>query len=259
MKKVFALAGVVIQELYRRKDFYVLFVLTALLTVGAGTANFFHDTKIIRIVKDVCLLLIWVSGIIIAITTTARQIPAEREARTIFPLLAKPVSRGQVIAGKFLGCWLATGLALVVFYFFFAIITGSREHIWPIAQYFQAMWMQWAMLAVVIGMVLLGSIYFAAPSSTNVICFVVVIGLLGLGGHLGTIALTQPQPVQGILSFIYFCIPHLEWYDLRDFVVYDQPLIAWPVIGLATLYAAVWTAIFLFLAWLGFRKKGLTT
>ena len=40
----------------------------------------------------------------------ARQIPAERENRTIFPLLAKPVTRGQVIAWKFLGCWLAAGI-----------------------------------------------------------------------------------------------------------------------------------------------------
>ena len=53
-----------------------------------------------------------------AVGTTARQIPAERENRTIFPLLAKPVTRAQVVAGKFLGCWLACGMALVVFYLF---------------------------------------------------------------------------------------------------------------------------------------------
>src|ERR1043165_494594 len=122
MNKTFAVAGGVIKELYRRKDFYVLFVLTALLTIGAGAVNFFHDEKIIRYVKDICLLLIWICSLVIAIVTTARQIPAERGARTIFPRLAKPVSRAQVIAGKFLGCWLATGIALLVFYFFFAVI-----------------------------------------------------------------------------------------------------------------------------------------
>ena len=62
-----------------------------------------------RYLKDVCLLLIWISSLVIAITTTARQIPAERESRTIFPLLAKPVRRGELIVGKFLGCWLACG------------------------------------------------------------------------------------------------------------------------------------------------------
>lgn len=259
MNKVFALASVVIKELYRRKDFYVLFVLTALLTLGAGSANFFHDDKIVRYVKDICLLLIWISALLVAILTAARQIPAEREARTIFPLLAKPVSRGQVIAGKFLGCWLATGMALVVFYFFFAVITGSREHIWPVAVYLEAAWMQWFMLAIVIALVLLGSIYFAAPSSTTTISFIVVVGILLLGSHLNTIALSQPQPMQGLLSFIYFVMPHLEWYDLRDFVVYDMERVPLRAVALATLYAAAWTGIFLLLAWLGFRRKSLTT
>jgi len=259
MNKIIAVASVVIKELYRRKDFYVLFVLTALLTVAAGAVNFFHDDKIIRYVKDICLLLIWVSALVIAIVTTARQIPAEREARTIFPLLAKPVSRWQVVVGKFLGCWLATGVALVVFYFFFAIITGSREQIWPVGIYLQALWLQWAMLAIVIALVLLGSIYFAAPSSTSTISFIVVVGILGIGSHLKVIALQQAEPMQFVLTVVYFVMPHLEWFDLRDFVVYNQPLVSWMALALATGYAALWTGIFLFLAWLGFSRKNLTT
>jgi ABC-type transport system involved in multi-copper enzyme maturation permease subunit len=259
MNKIFALAGVVTKELYRRKDFYVLFVLTAVLTLAAGTVNFFHDEKIIRIVKDLCLLLIWISSLVIAIATAARQIPAEREARTIFPLLAKPVSRAQIIAGKFLGCWLATGLALLVFYFFFAIITGSREGIWPVAIYLKAALMHWSMLAVVIGMVLLGSIYFAAPSSTTTITFIVVVGIMLVGGHLNTIALQQSEPMQSMLGVLYFMIPHLEWYDLRDFVVYDKGVVSWYSVALATVYAAVWTALFILMACVGFRRKNLTT
>jgi ABC-type transport system involved in multi-copper enzyme maturation permease subunit len=259
MNTIFALAGVVIKELYRRKDFYVLFVLTALITLAAGSVNFFHDAKIVRYVKDVCMLLIWVSSLLIAIVTTARQIPAERENRTIFPLLAKPVSRAQVLLGKFLGCWLATGIALLVFYAFFGVITGSREHQLPVLSYFQALWLQWMMLAIVIAMVLLGSIYFAAPSSTTTICFIVVVGILGIGGHLDSIALQQPQPFQFILYLVYFLIPHLEWFDLRDFVVYNLGVVNWLAVTLASLFAAAWAGIFLLFAWLGFRRKSLNT
>src|SRR5205814_8647602 len=136
MSTISALAGVVIKELYRRKDFYVLFFLTGLLTLVLGSVKFFHDDKIVRYLKELVLLLIWISALVIAIVTTARQIPAERENRTIFPLLAKPVSRAQVIVGKFFGCWLACGLVLLVFYLFFAIISGSREHQWPLLNYF---------------------------------------------------------------------------------------------------------------------------
>jgi len=257
MNTVTALAGVVIKELYRRKDFYVLFVLTALLTLVLGSVKFFHDDKIVRYLKEMCLLLIWISALIIAIVTTARQIPAERENRTIFPLLAKPVTRAQVIAGKFLGCWLASGIVLLVFYIFFGVISGSREHQWPLLNYFQAMWLQWMMLAIVISFVLFGSIVFAAPSSNNTISFIIVVGILLIGRHLNEVALRQPEPLRTIVYTLYFFIPHLEWYDVRELIAFGQPLIPWQYCALASLYAAFYGAFLLWAAWLVFRRKPL--
>ena len=257
MRTVTALAGVVIKELYRRKDFYVLFVLTAVITLLMASVNFFDDTRIVRYVKEISLLLIWVSALVIAIATTARQIPAERENRTIFPLLAKPVTRGQVVVGKFAGCWLACGLTLVVFYVFFAVVSGSRESYWPVLQLLQALWLQWVMLAIVIAMVLLGSVVFAAPSSNGTICFIVVLGILLMGRYLNQVALREPQPMSTILSGIYFLMPHLEWFDIRDFLVYDRALIGWGSCALATLYGAAYVALLLFSTWLVFRRKPL--
>ncbi len=257
MNTVLAISEVVIKELYRRKDFYVLFVLTAIITLGLGSISFFNDPKIGRYLKEIVMLLIWVAALVIAITMTARQIPAERENRTIFPLLAKPVTRGQVILGKFAGCWVACGLALVVFYLFFGLVSGAREHTWPVLNYFQGFWLQWVMLGIVIGLVLLGSVVFTAPSSNTTIILVIVLGILLLGGHLNRVALQQTEPVRTILYTIYFFIPHLEWYDVRDLIVYDQKLVPWIDCILATLYAGVYTALLLFGTWLLFRRKAL--
>lgn len=316
MNKSFAIGGVVIKELYRRKDFYVLLVLTAVFTGLLGSVSFFNDPKIARYLKEICLLLIWISSLVICITTAARQIPAEKENRTIFPLLAKPVTRWQVVFGKFLGCWLACGIALLVFYLFFAIVSESRgrdnpadsspvsaqsgetnpavqipdaqgkanheehaddaqkeaghvhdEHCqhgvsgvhsaW--VNYLQALWLHWLMLGVVTAMALFGSVIFSAPSVNTTITFIAVLGILLLGEHLHKVALRQTEPVQTMLSAIYFLIPHLEWFDIRDRVIYDHAAVAWGPVGLVTLYAAAYAGLFLFLAWLIFRRKGLTT
>jgi ABC-type transport system involved in multi-copper enzyme maturation permease subunit len=258
MKTILAIASVVIKELYRRKDFYVLFVLTAVITLVMGSVSFFHDTKIVRYVKEIALLLLWISALVIAIATTARQIPAERENRTIFPLLAKPVTRWQVILGKFAGCWLACGLALIVLYLFFGIVSGSREHHWPLLNYVQALWLQWVMLGVVVAFVLLGSVVLSAPSSNATISFIVVLGILMLGRDLNQVALQQPEPLRTIVYGIYFLIPHLEWYDVRDLIIYDQHLVSWVDCGLATLYGLLYMAVFLVGAWLVFRRKPLS-
>ena len=257
MNTIIALSGVVIKDMYRRKDFYVLFVLTALITLVLGAVNFFNDDRIVRYLKEVCLLLIWISSLVIAIGTTARQIPAERENRTIFPLLAKPVSRWQVIVGKFFGCWFACGLSLVVFYVFFLLLSGTREHQWPLLQYLQTFGLHWALLAIVVGLVLLGSVVLTAPSSNATISFIVVLGILFVGRHLNTVALQQPEPLSTIVYTIYFLIPHLEWFDVRDLVIYGQRLVGWGDCLLAMGYAAVYTTLLLGASWVAFRRKAL--
>ena len=218
MKTIWALSGVVIKELYRRKDFYVLFILTIVICVIMALVNVFNDNQIIRYIKELCLLLIWISSLVIAITTTARQIPAEREQRTLLPLLAKPLTRTQVIFGKFLGCWLACGLVLICFYAFFGVLAASREHAWPLLNYFQAAFLHWVMLGAVIALTLLGSLVFAAPSSNSTICFVIVVAILCVGRYLDAFALSLAEPLRSVLYAVYFTIPHLEWaFGMRKY------------------------------------------
>ena len=257
MNAPLAIASIVIKELYRRKDFYVLFVLTAVITLMLGSINFFNDDKIVRYLKEICLLLIWISAVVIAIATTARQIPSERENRTIFPLLAKPVTRWDVIFGKFLGCWFACGLALIVFYLFFSVISGARDHQWPIVLYLESFWLQWIFLGIVIAMVLLGSILFAAPSSNSTICFVAILGIMLLGRHLKRLALQEPEPLNTILSGLYYLLPHLEFFDIRELVIHNGASVPLWALVLATFYGAVYGSIFLFAAWLRFRRQAL--
>jgi ABC-type transport system involved in multi-copper enzyme maturation permease subunit len=257
LDNVLAIASVVLKEMYRRKDFYVLFVLTVLITLVMGSVTFFNQDNIVRYLKEICLFLIWASSLIIAVTATARQIPAEREQRTLFPLLAKPVTRSQLVLGKFFGCWFALGLSLVLFYFFFGIVAGAREHEWPLLNYFQAATLHWFMLGVVCAMTMLGSVVFAAPSSNNTITVIVCAGILLVGRHLNKVALKLEEPGQTVLYAVYFVIPHLELFDLRDLIVHNWGLVPWGIFAAAIGYASVYAALFLALACLRFRRQAI--
>jgi ABC-type transport system involved in multi-copper enzyme maturation permease subunit len=256
MNKIFAVSGVVIKELYRRKDFYVLFILTIIICLIMGSINIFNDNQIIRYLKELCLLLIWVSSLIIAITTTARQIPAEREQRTLLPLLAKPLSRTELIIGKFLGCWIVCGLALLCFYAFFGALAASREHQWPLLNYLQAASLHWMALGVVIALSLLGSLVFAAPSSNSTICFALVVSIMCLGRYLNQFALSLHEPGRSIVYAIYFAVPHLEIpFEMRNLIIHDWPLIGWNFVGLDALYLLGYMGVFLVAACLIFHRK----
>jgi ABC-type transport system involved in multi-copper enzyme maturation permease subunit len=197
--------------------------------------------------------------LIIAIVTTARQLPAERENRTIFPLLAKPVSRGQVIAGKFLGCWLAVGMALVLFYGFFVLVTGLREPHLEWAAYAKSMVLHWMMLAIVIALTLLGSVVFSAVSANATICLIAIFGILFVGEHLAKLAVKQSEPVRSLTYAVFYCIPHIELFDVRRQVVNDQPLPGITDCLLAALYASTYATGLLYGTWFVFRRKSLST
>jgi ABC-type transport system involved in multi-copper enzyme maturation permease subunit len=256
MRNSFAIAKVVLLEMYRRKEFYVLFILTIIICLIMGSINILNEEKIVGYLKELCMLMIWVSSIIIAITTAARQIPAEREQRTLLPLLAKPLSRAELIIGKFLGCWIVCGLALLCFYVFFAALAASREHQLPFLNYFQAGFLHWMELGVVVSLSLLGSLVFAAPSSNSTICFAIIAAILCVGRYLDQMATAMHEPARTIVYTLYFAMPHLEWpFELRTRTTFDWPLVPWSVIGLTALYLMAYMGFFLMAACLVFRRK----
>ena len=257
MNNIIVIASIALKELIRRKDAYVLLIITVLLTLISGSVNVFGDLKMVRYVKELCLLLVWISSIVIAVTLTARQLHAERESRTLFSLLSKPVSRNELILGKFFGCWFACGLALLAFYLFFVITAVSRGEHWRLLEHFQALWAHWIMLGIVVAMVLAGALLFTAPSSNATISIVIIVGILMLGRHLGKLALQMAGVKQTVALAVFYAMPHLEFYDLRDLIIHDWPLIKWSAIGLATLYGVAYTAVFLGLACFLFRRKPL--
>lgn len=253
----FSVGSIVIKELLRRKDFYVLFILTVLITGLAGSINFFNNPQIVNWLKELSLTLIWVSSLVIAISTAARQLPAEKESRTIFPLLAKPITRAEVVVGKFIGCWQACGAALIVFYLFFGIVVAAKGGSLSWQTLFLALLLHWALVGIVISMSLLGSLLFTSTAANVTICFIIVSGILFAGLYLGKVADQQPEPIQSILLAVYYVIPQLGFfYEPRAFLIHGGSL-EWSYSLLAVVYALAYSSVFLTASWLAFRRKAL--
>jgi hypothetical protein len=75
------------------------------------------------------------------------------------------------------------------------------------------------------------------------------------GRHLNKVAVQLEEPGHTLVYGLYFLIPHLEWFDVRDLVIHNQGPIAWSVWLLALLYAAAYAAMFLTAACALFRRK----
>lgn len=99
---VFLIARTVWLEFLRRKDFYVVLILVGMFTVGIVVIRVIgiENAATARFLMSLGLLVSYSLAAILTVTVAARQLPNEIEKRTLLPLLAKPVSRAEVILGK---------------------------------------------------------------------------------------------------------------------------------------------------------------
>jgi hypothetical protein len=142
-----------------------------------------------------------------------------------------------------------------LFYVFFAFVAASREHQLPVGNYLQAWSLHCMMLAVVIALTLLGSLLLSSVAANATMTVIITAGILLVGRHLHKVGLRAGEISGTLLTGIYYLIPHLELFDVRDLIIHNWPLIAWPIWGIAVLYAMVYAALLLFASWLVFRKK----
>ncbi len=249
-----ALAGLSVMELYRRKDLIVVFVLSAVILLPLSFFTPFGLSGASRYVNELALLLVWIFSVVIGLGVSARLFPPEFESRTIYPMLAKPVGRGTILLGKYLGALAASVSSLAVFYLAFGVLIGVRQGVWFPEILLQAFVLHIGFLVIVTALGLTGSL-FLTPSANLTMCGLLVVGMLFFGQRLPALAAVQPVPGKWVLALIHWFAPHLEFFDLRQRVVHDWPALGWGVCAAVSAYAVCYAAACLALAACVFRKK----
>ena len=82
--------------------------------------------------------------------------------------------------------------------------------------------------------------------------------MLLVGRHLNKVAMGLVEPISSITYAVYFLIPHLEFFDLRERIVHNWGGRPWGPVVLATGYGFAYMGVFLLGAWLAFRRKPLS-
>ena len=255
--KILTIALFSFKELIRKKDFYVLFLLLAGLLAFLFSESFFGVSDIIRYLEDIGLSAVLLLSIAIALPFSSRQLPAEMESKTIYPLLSKPISRAGVVIGKYLGSLLISFSGFTLFYsaFILAIIMkGGQIGV----LFMQAYLFSLLLLAVLCAFSLFFSTFLTISANITITLFLYIltywfsaqIKLLLSSKDLNAIA-------GAVLNGIYYLIPHFEFYDLRIRLVHGwEALPAWIVLSI-TFYTIIYITVILFFAVRIFKKKNL--
>lgn len=255
MNKVWSVAKVTILQAFRRKDPYVVVILVALLVLGAGLFSTFGVEGLGKFVKDVGFTMANVLAIVLCVITAARQMPTEIENRTLYPLVAKPVSRLQVFLGKFVGVGLMASAVVLLFYielYLLFTVLGI-----PVSGVFwQALYLRILSMWIIAGFVLTLSLFLTQGANVT-ISLLICLAMQTFANTITTVETELEGAAQWLMRAIYFILPQLHLFDLSKKEIHGWPPVpAWVLLSL-TLYAAVYAAAFLGLGAHRFKRTAL--
>ncbi|MBN2301508.1 MAG: ABC transporter permease subunit [Lentisphaerae bacterium] len=254
MTKGLIIAVTVWLKVIRKKDVYVLLILLSALLSWLTTMNIFGLGGTTRYVSDTGLLLAWFLAWILAVNVSARELPEEENRGTIFSLLAKPITRAELIIGKWLGAWTVVCTANAVFYLaIWAIVAVKSGYIDPSAM-IQGFVLHCFALAIItaIGIAFSTRMNFDAAAT---ISFVFTGASLLLLPRIPEFAVKEKGLRAVVMSLIYHGLPHFDILDMRQRIVHDYGPVDVSTMAALVIYAMLLTVFFLVIAWLAYRKK----
>jgi len=108
------IAANTVRELVRNKLLYNLLFFAVLLI---GSSIFVAQLTIgqwDRVILDIGLAAIELSGVLVAVLIGVGLVAGEVERRTVYPTLARPVTRGAFLMGRFLGLYAMLSVSVVL-------------------------------------------------------------------------------------------------------------------------------------------------
>ena len=239
-------------EAIRRKDIYVMLILSGIIIAVTGIFNAFGVPELRKFMVDVSLSIINIFTIIIAVLVAARQLPYEIEHRTLYPMLAKPVRRSQFLMGKFVGTIaLSTAALLMLVVVATAVVIGFGISLG--GMFFQYIYLRWISLFLICSMTLCLSLFLTHAANVTISLLLCA----GASMFTRTVVIVHDSLSlwqQKLLSMMYWVFPHLDLFDVSKRVIHGwPPAPAWALAAM-TVYAVIYTTLFLGFGCLRFRR-----
>ena len=253
LRQMKALVKLSFIELWRRNDIFALLILALALLVPLSMASPFGAAGASRYLDEVALLLIWGFSLFIALGTGARLFPPEFESRTIYPLLSKPISRGALLVGKYLGAVAASWSALALFYLLFvgcSLLRGGALSI----ELVQGAVFHAAFVALAVAVALMGSLV-VTPSANLTLSATAFTAMFFFGRKLPEYADAVSVPLSWIVNVAYVIGPHVEFFDMRQRLIHGWGGVDAVVVVAVLAYAVAYTGTCLAVAWLILKRK----
>jgi ABC-type transport system involved in multi-copper enzyme maturation permease subunit len=239
---------------------FALLLVAASILIGQLTAG--QDVKII---KDLGLAATSFFGLFIAVFVGTSLVSKEVERRSIYPLLAKPVSRSEFIVGKYFGLLLTllaniAVMTVALYAVLFFLARGVPENIqavWDSPAMDPAMLEAIALIFVDLALVTALALFFSSYSSPMLSAvFTLAVYVIGQFNadlqHFDTIVKSPGAAAIG--KACYYLLPDFAKFDIKLAVVHGLP-VSIGYVAASAAYGAAYIAALIFGAIVIFSRR----
>jgi ABC-type transport system involved in multi-copper enzyme maturation permease subunit len=239
---------------------FAVMLIASSFFIGQLTAG--QDVKII---KDLGLAATAVFGLFIAIFIGIGLVSKEVERRSIYALLAKPISRPQLVIGKYVGLVLTLGVNLAVMTVALYAVLGYMTWTQPPA--FRAAWdapgidpaMLKAIFLIFVELMLITALALFFSTFSTPLLSAVLTFCLYIVGHFNADLRNFEQVVDAraaawLARGLYHVLPDLSSFDVKTAVVHGLPVSA-GYLAITTAYGLLYITMLLFVATVIFSRR----
>jgi ABC-type transport system involved in multi-copper enzyme maturation permease subunit len=255
MNRIYSIALNTFRESVRQKLLYVSLVFGGIFIASTYVLSPLAVGARDKIITDVGLAAVSILGVLTAILAGSTLVHKEVEKRAVFMVLTRPVPRYQYLLGKFAG--IVAAIALMI-----AVMTGlmvvtvmlGPGFLRPAV--FAAIYLSALEVAVMCAVVI-----FFSTFTTPILTSFFALCLFAAGSLSNDLRIFAERFggsfMKAVMEVVYYILPNLKVFNLRHEAVHYLPFRMRDLL-MATGYCTVYCIIFLYFAYLVFRKREFT-
>jgi ABC-type transport system involved in multi-copper enzyme maturation permease subunit len=265
VRTIWIVAGAVFKESVRDRVPYTMVIFAVLLMAASYLIAQLTAGQDLKIIKDLGLAALSIFGLLIAVFIGINLVSKEVERKSVYGLLAKPVSRVQFILGKYAGLVMTLGVNIavmtvayyLVLYYMDVVTPPGAKPAWDAPALDPRLLLAVALIFGELMLVTALALFFSTFSSP-LLATVLTLGLW-VAGHFNS-DLRNFQNVLDVAwivwltKVLYYLLPNLAPFDIKAEVVHGMPVAASHV-AYTLLYAAIYITALIVSSIAVFRRR----
>lgn len=243
LRRLSAIAGAVFLDAIKRKVVYAVLFFAVILAFSAPSLPSYGAGVDVGVYREVALSLTFAAALVLALALSANRIPSEVERRTVYNVVAKPVSRWEYMVGTWIGIAAVMGAVIAAF--------TVVDQLVGLARYGDPMWRLWqGALAIWFETGVLTAFAVAVSALSGAVVVTVATLTFAFVGH-------SRQPVLASMpGFPAWLYPSLDTFNIINPVAHGTG-VGVPYTAIMALVFAGWVVALLTLGSLGFARRDL--